>query len=146
MMITTVSDPGILPRIAIDKLNKSQKSQVLNEYFYPKKFKVVHHGYLKKMKNCSSCGIIRPFRSNHCADCNNCVERFDHHCPWLGNCVAKRNYKYFFTFIVLLNIFIFFLIACCVVHIYYFTKVRIESDTSSLGSVSFLSFRPTLWS
>jgi palmitoyltransferase ZDHHC9/14/18 len=129
MIITTMSDPGILPRKVIDKSNKMQ---TLNEYFYPKKFKIVHLGILKKIKNCNSCGIIRPFRSNHCADCNNCVERFDHHCPWLGNCVAKRNYKYFFTFILILNFFIFYLIALCTVHIYYFTKERLDSNASNV--------------
>ena len=90
MMITTLSDPGILPRKVIDKSNKSQ---TIHELFFLRKVKIVHLGIYKKIKNCAACGIFRPFRSNHCADCNNCVEKFDHHCPWLGNCVAKRNYK-----------------------------------------------------
>ena len=90
MLITTLSDPGILPRKAIDKSNRSQ---TMHDYFFTKKFKIVHLGTYKKIKNCATCCIVKPFRSNHCADCNNCVERFDHHCPWLGNCVAKRNYK-----------------------------------------------------
>lgn len=91
MLITTLSDPGILPRKAI---NRSNISQTISDFFFLKRFKIVHLGIYKKIKNCGTCGIIRPFRSNHCADCNNCVEKFDHHCPWLGNCVAKRNYKY----------------------------------------------------
>ena len=89
MLKTAFSYPGILPRRFINTKNERSQGK-----FYPQKYKIVNLGHIKKFKICETCGIIRPNRSNHCADCDNCVEKFDHHCPWIGNCVAKRNYKY----------------------------------------------------
>lgn len=66
--------------------------------------KVVHLGRLVKTRNCLTCQTVKPFRSAHCADCDNCVMNFDHHCPWIGNCVGLRNYLYFYIFVIILNI------------------------------------------
>jgi hypothetical protein len=44
---------------------------------------------------CPTCRVVKPPRSHHCRECNNCVAIFDHHCPWIGNCVARRNYRNF---------------------------------------------------
>lgn len=40
---------------------------------------------------CMRCGIPRPMRAAHCAECGRCVRRFDRHCPWLDTCVGQRN-------------------------------------------------------
>lgn len=29
--------------------------------------------------------------TEHCDDCDACVEELDHHCPWTGKCIAKGN-------------------------------------------------------
>ena len=93
-------DPGILKRFLIKDNNLIEERK--NIY-------LVQLGYFTTYKFCGTCRIIRPIRSNHCGDCNNCVERFDHHCPWIGNCIGKRNYKYFFMFLNMINIHIFYL-------------------------------------
>lgn len=63
------------------------------------------------VKYCKTCNIWRPPRCHHCRVCDNCIETQDHHCVWLNNCVGRRNYRYFFTFVItgtLLGLFLAF--------------------------------------
>lgn len=51
---------------------------------------------------CPDCKVIRSPRSQHCAICDCCVERFDHHCPWINNCVGIKNHNSFLVFLIVI--------------------------------------------
>ena len=88
------TEPGILPRQNADIYYTTNKPNLRYQI----------SGHITKLNFCYSCSLFRPPRTSHCAICDNCVERFDHHCLWLGTCVGKRNYKYFYFLIGVLNI------------------------------------------
>ncbi len=116
MFKTAFSDAGILPRRTLK--NSIEKKRVI---------KINQLGFTRKYRICDTCLIVRPLRSTHCGDCDNCVEKFDHHCPWLGNCVGKRNYKYFYSFIVSLNLLTMYMIVFSIIYIVLYTKDNKDS-------------------
>ncbi|XP_039589590.1 palmitoyltransferase ZDHHC18 isoform X1 [Passer montanus] len=139
LLQTSFRDPGILPRATPSEAADLEKrignllehlrpaavlphsdgdSMGSSTYRPPARtMEVVINKYVVKLKYCYTCKMFRPPRTSHCSVCDNCVERFDHHCPWVGNCVGKRNYRYFYAFILSLSFLTAFIFACVVTHL-----------------------------
>ncbi|XP_003227500.1 palmitoyltransferase ZDHHC18 isoform X4 [Anolis carolinensis] len=121
LLHTSFRDPGILPRATPSEaadLEKWIDNLGTSTYRPPARtMEVVINKYMVKLKYCYTCKMFRPPRTSHCSVCDNCVERFDHHCPWVGNCVGKRNYRFFYAFILSLSFLTAFIFACVITHL-----------------------------
>ncbi|XP_077404312.1 palmitoyltransferase ZDHHC18-B-like [Vanacampus margaritifer] len=142
LLQTTFSDPGILPRATKDEAIDIEK-QIDNTgsgscRSPPRTKEVLINQQVVKLKYCFTCKMFRPPRTSHCGLCDNCVERFDHHCPWVGNCVGKRNYRFFYAFIVSLSFLTAFIGGFVVTHLIMRSqngKSLIDALQESPGSV-----------
>ena len=93
------SDPGALPT------NILSPNELKNYNTFSEKRLSYVQGRRFKVRFCSTCHIFRAPGVSHCKICNICIEKFDHHCPWVGNCIGKNNYKVFFAFLVVGNLY-----------------------------------------
>ena len=98
------SDPGIIERNNEYAFYENRKSSI----------KINIKGHMVNLNYCYTCFHFRPPRTSHCAECDNCVEKFDHHCLWMGTCVGKRNYRYFYIVLSLTTILCLIQIFTCV--------------------------------
>lgn len=133
LLRTTFTDPGVIPRASQDEAAYIEKQievpNSLNSPTYrppPRTKEVLVKGQTVKLKYCFTCKIFRPPRASHCSLCDNCVDRFDHHCPWVGNCVGKRNYRFFYMFLVSLAFLAVFIFSCSVTHLVLLLKTEQE--------------------
>uniref|UniRef100_F7BI21 Palmitoyltransferase n=1 Tax=Equus caballus TaxID=9796 RepID=F7BI21_HORSE len=123
LLRTSFSDPGVIPRALPDEaafieMEIATNGAVPQGQRPPPRIKNFQiNNQIVKLKYCYTCKIFRPPRASHCSICDNCVERFDHHCPWVGNCVGKRNYRYFYLFILSLSLLTIYVFAFNIVYV-----------------------------
>ena len=106
------SDPGLVERNNEYAFYDNRKSEI----------KMNIKGHMVKLNYCYTCFHFRPPRTSHCAECDNCVENFDHHCLWMGTCVGKRNYKYFYYLISLTSILFLIILISSIIYLIQFFK------------------------
>lgn len=146
LLRTALSDPGIIPRAAPAEAAALGALEADAGRPPPRAREVLVRGRPVKLKYCFTCKMFRPPRASHCSLCDNCVDRFDHHCPWVGNCVGRRNYRYFYAFVVSLSFLAVFVFACAVAHLALLARgaglaaaLRASPASAVVAAVCFLS-------
>jgi len=114
--VTAFSDPGIIPRPALQLLVPGLQEATAAAIGLKDKRGGRREDLLRMGPNstimeelegqgywwCRWCHMVQPPRAKHCKDCNCCILKEDHHCPFLNNCIGQRNYATFYGFVVFL--------------------------------------------
>ena len=86
---------------------------------------------------CPDCEVLKTPRSRHCNLCNKCVDRFDHHCPWVNNCIGRKNFRYFYAFVVTQTLYLVMVFVCSISYISIEANYLLAQKTGTNGEIYF---------